>query len=458
MKNNVILILACIAVWSCKKEVPVNYVLLSGNIDNTKGGELKISSLNGFEKTINVQDNGVFSDTLFIEETGLFNLQFDKMWFTTYLSRGANVNFKMDTEQPVRSIELLGDYAELNNYFARKAAKEFDFMMDREGSYNMDEASFESKIEDFQNDLEQHLEAVADIPEGLKEREIRAIDYSRLAKKTSYERMYRFLTKNREFNASDAFKKEVSAINYENGEDYLHSLDYRRMVSQKINERAYELYEKDSLLYKEAMAKALAEVNNEVIKNCELYQSVSMGLAMSDDKNKDLEEFLAASTNENHKTRIKDLFEILKALDPGQPSPKFKNYENNDGSTTSLDDLKGKYVYIDVWATWCGPCKAEIPFLKEVEEEYQDNNIHFVSISTDSQKDKQKWKDMIVEKELRGIQLITDNDFNTQFIKDYKIMGIPQFILLDPNGHIVKANAPRPSDGKLIDLFNELDI
>jgi len=145
-------------------------------------------------------------------------------------------------------------------------------------------------------------------------------------------------------------------------------------------------------------------------------------------------------------------------LDLGQPSPKFENFENYDGSTTSLNDLKGKYVYIDIWATWCGPCKYEIPFLKKVEKKYHDKNIHFVSISCDKQRDKEKWKKMIADKDLGGIQLITDNDFNTSFISEYRIKGIPQFILIDPQGNIVKANAPRPSDEKLIELFNKLGI
>lgn len=145
-------------------------------------------------------------------------------------------------------------------------------------------------------------------------------------------------------------------------------------------------------------------------------------------------------------------------LGKGKASPKFVNFENNAGGTTSLDDLKGKYVYIDVWATWCGPCKVEIPFLKTVEKDYHNKNIAFISLSADKAKDHGKWKTMIQEKELSGIQLFSDADFETSFMRDYKINAIPRFILIDPNGNIVSADAPRPSDKKLIDLFNELGI
>lgn len=129
-------------------------------------------------------------------------------------------------------------------------------------------------------------------------------------------------------------------------------------------------------------------------------------------------------------------------------SPSF-NYDNYAGGKTKLEDFKGKYVYIDVWATWCGPCRAEIPFLKKIEEKYHGKNISFVSISVDVQKDLDKWKALIKDKELGGVQLFADNNWNSQFIKDYGINSIPRFILIDPTGKIVDADASRPSSAQL---------
>ena len=133
----------------------------------------------------------------------------------------------------------------------------------------------------------------------------------------------------------------------------------------------------------------------------------------------------------------------------GTPSPKFVNYENYDGGSTSLDDLKGKYAYLDIWATWCGPCKVEIPFLKEIEKEFEGKNIAFVSISIDKKEAYDKWKQMIVERDLTGIQLIADSDWESQFLKEYGIEAIPRFILIDDKGNVVDANAPRPSNPEL---------
>lgn len=147
---------------------------------------------------------------------------------------------------------------------------------------------------------------------------------------------------------------------------------------------------------------------------------------------------------------------MLEEFSKGTPSPKFVDYENYAGGTMSLDDLKGKYVYIDLWATWCGPCKKEFPFLKEVEKAYHDKNIAFVSISIDSPKAHQKWKDMVKDKELGGIQLYAKGD--QKFTEAYKVRGIPRFILLDTEGKIINADAPRPSSPKLKELFNSLSI
>ena len=142
------------------------------------------------------------------------------------------------------------------------------------------------------------------------------------------------------------------------------------------------------------------------------------------------------------------------ALNNSMSSP--FDYLNFKGGNTKLSDFKGKYVYIDVWATWCGPCIAEIPFLKKVEEKYEGKNIAFVSISVDVQKDFEKWKKFVEDKQLGGIQLFADKNWNSDFIKSFGINSIPRFILIDPSGKVVSADAARPSDSKLSEQLDAL--
>ena len=185
----------------------------------------------------------------------------------------------------------------------------------------------------------------------------------------------------------------------------------------------------------------------------QLYKAKDIDAAFATEQTKDINNLTAYLSDGYDEKKY-----IIQVLARGKTSPKFVNFENNTGGTTSLDDLKGKYVYIDIWATWCGPCKAEIPFLKELEKQYHEKNIAFVSISADNSKAHDTWKKMILEKNLSGIQLFSHASFDSSFLKEYKINAIPRFILLDPNGNIIAADAPRPSDKKLIDLFNELKI
>ncbi|MBF4506488.1 TlpA family protein disulfide reductase [Flavobacterium sp. JLP] len=130
------------------------------------------------------------------------------------------------------------------------------------------------------------------------------------------------------------------------------------------------------------------------------------------------------------------------------PSPDF-DYENHKGGKTKLSDLKGKYVYIDLWATWCGPCRAEIPYLQKIEEKYHGKNIEFVSVSIDALKDHDKWQKFVNDKQLGGIKLFSDNEWKSAFVTSYNVTGIPRFILIDPKGNVLEANASRPSSPEL---------
>lgn len=144
-------------------------------------------------------------------------------------------------------------------------------------------------------------------------------------------------------------------------------------------------------------------------------------------------------------------------LKKGEPSPNF-NYIDTQGKMVSLEDFRGKYVFIDIWATWCAPCKREFPFLKEMEHEYKDKNLAIISLSIDKMEHKERWLQMIENENLSGIQLLADNEWNSDFISAYNIRMIPRFILLDKNGIVIDANAPNPSNPALQEILNNLEL
>lgn len=153
-----------------------------------------------------------------------------------------------------------------------------------------------------------------------------------------------------------------------------------------------------------------------------------------------------------------------KVMGKGKPSPIFENYADIKGGVKSLESFKGKFVYIDIWATWCGPCIEQIPYLQSLEKAYRGKNVEFVSISTDeSQRSggsweaaEKKWRDFVKDRNMTGVQLWSGQDFSFQ--EAYQINSIPRFILISPEGTIIDADAPRPSDPALKSLFTSLGI
>jgi len=167
--------------------------------------------------------------------------------------------------------------------------------------------------------------------------------------------------------------------------------------------------------------------------------------------------FMDFAKNERFRNSVKELYDRRMKYVKGAPSPSFA-FADTSGAVVSLESLRGKYVYIDLWATWCGPCKREIPYLKQLEAKYHDKNIAFVSISIDEVGDKQKWINFVRKEKLTGIQIMADKAWETAFVKDYTIVGIPHFILLGPAGEIIEARAKRPSEPQLEEQLKELLI
>ncbi|WP_436491012.1 TlpA family protein disulfide reductase [Chitinophaga sp. ARDCPP14] len=165
--------------------------------------------------------------------------------------------------------------------------------------------------------------------------------------------------------------------------------------------------------------------------------------------------YVASAKHPAYLKEIREIYRNANTYSDNTPAPDF-SYEDVNGKKVSLKDLRGEYVYIDVWATWCGPCKMEIPHLSKIEALYEHKKIRFVSLSVDKSADKQKWIDFVQKGNLKGIQLLADKDFQSDFIQKFNINAIPRFILIGPDGKIVSADALRPSNPALQALLDKL--
>ena len=158
------------------------------------------------------------------------------------------------------------------------------------------------------------------------------------------------------------------------------------------------------------------------------------------------------STNKSRLSELDKIFAEYSKLAKGQASVNW-TFPDINGKNYSLTDFRGKYVYIDVWASWCGPCKRELPSLAQLKETFKGKNIAIIGISVDE--NKADWQNMINSGELNGIQLYAQGWANP-LCEFFKITGIPRFILLDKEGNIINANADRPS-GDIETVLNNLE-
>jgi len=128
-----------------------------------------------------------------------------------------------------------------------------------------------------------------------------------------------------------------------------------------------------------------------------------------------------------------------------------------DGKEVNLSSLigNGKFTYIDVWATWCGPCVKEIPHMERLVEKYKDNDkVQFISISIDQ--NQEAWRKKIDNDRPQWAQYVLTDEREAVFSKDWGISGIPRFIMINGDGTVFSNNATRPSDEKTAQTIDEM--
>jgi len=429
-------------------------ITISGKITNTTDGKVVLRG-ESFSKEIMLKPDGSFSETFPIEYNGSYLLATEQNRSTIYLGKGTKLNIAADDKDFYKTIKYTGAGSSENQYLIEKSL--ILNGVPNEELFRLNESDFLKKIGEIKTAVLAKYNATTFTNADFKTAEARSINYLEQVYLVNYPSYHQHYAKLENFKTSDSYPKFDPKTDLDNENDYLFSNAYKQLVNAKFNENIEkQLTPNDQFMYKIAFPE-MKKYKSQSIKNG-LAQALAYEInASNPDATLLYNDLMALSTNEKFKTEITEKYNKIKSLSNGTPSPKF-DYENHKGGKTSLESLKGKYVYIDVWATWCGPCRQEIPSLQKVEQQYEGKNIEFVSISIDAKKDYDKWKKLVTDQKLGGTQLIADNDWNSKFVKDYAIDGIPRFILVGPDGNIVNADAPRPSDPQLVNLLTTLKI
>ncbi len=460
MKNFIYigLILSFIA---CQPHKTVDYAVINGAIINNTAKEISIYDASFNKHVLKIDENGYFNDTIKVDRGTYFGLSYQGTGMDIYLEPSFNLSIKADAKNIDSTLIFTGKGFNENTYLLSK--NKLLKSLKKYGSYKyvgtLNEADFLQKMDSVKQVKFTLLNNASNLSNTFKLLETKDINYSWANQLNNFEASKRYISKDKAFKVSKDFYNYKNDFLTEN-DDLLGNRNYIEFFGEYTNDLTQKAYKKDSLIdYSQTKLQFVADsIKSQELKNILLFRDAQYSITYVDDFEGYYKTFMKASTNKTNNAKIEKIYTALKKVGKGNPSPQFVDYENYKGGTTSLKDLKGKFVYVDVWATWCGPCKREIPFLKKIEKVYHGKNIAFVSISVDTKKAHDAWRKMIKEKKMGGIQLFADNNWNSKFVTDYMIKGIPRFILIDPQGNIVSSNAPRPSSPKLKELLKEYKL
>lgn len=381
------------------------------------------------------------------------------------LDKGYNLNISLDGRDIYSTIQIGGKGAELNDYLIKKEGLKRKFNLNYAELIKSDFTTYNNFIDDYRKSSEDLINKIPDkseyIPLGFKENETKSLYFKYYGLKLSYANLNinRSEEDERKLMPESGFADFIKDIKLNNS-DNLKIASYRQLVNA-ITEYMMKVKYRDSseasLRNPENKYITLGQIFSGYLKDYMQFEHLKKNINKRDEDwyKTAHNDYQKNSNTDSLKKEIIKLKETREKLSEGKPAPNF-SYPDINGRNVSLSDFKGKYLYIDIWATWCKPCIYEIPFLKKMEEDYKGRNIIFMSISIDEDID--KWKKTIAEKNLSGIQIIA-SDQNASIRKDYIISGIPRFIFISPEGEIINDNAPRPSDPgcrEMIDSFSGL--
>ncbi|WGF91948.1 TlpA family protein disulfide reductase [Aequorivita marisscotiae] len=453
MKKISLALLVLVAI-ACKQDEKPQYSVISGTVENNTGETVFIRG-NDFEFRTPISEKGTFLDTLHILKDGFYEMYVGRERTSIYLEKGKNLSVTLDANEFDETLNYSGDMANINNFLAAKYLWN-EQNLDYKEIFSLPEDDFKKALSANQKSIDSIYEVKKVSNENFKKKLSEEDIYSRAILIENYEKAHGFYTGEANFKVTDGFYDALKNINYKDTLAYRNSTAYQSLLDAHFNrlvrEDTISSATSENILF---LKKVDEDLPNGYAKDKIMSSYLQFGLKPDETLDEAYSIYKNSEPNSENLAKLTERYNKLKTITKGRPSPTF-NYENHKGGTTSLESLKGKYVYIDVWATWCGPCLREIPALKEFEKEYENKNVQVVSISIDEAKDYDKWKSMVTEKQLGGIQLMADNNWKSAFVDDYAIMGIPRFILVDPEGNIVSADAPRPSDPNLKVLLDLL--
>ena len=302
---------------------------------------------------------------------------------------------------------------------------------------------------------QQYTEILKNLPADFAAKEEKANRYQQLVIVSEYLLNHHKYTEE-EAPAIKELQDLCTAVDLDNATDFNDYPEYQTLVQNIFKWRIYS--HKVQYEFDDPWGKILADFK--VLKSENIKQALAPLIIEG------VSPTSATATNEEIIALVKQLvkdndllntlskhIDLVNKLKAGQPFPALPSLSDLNDKEVKYEHLplKGKLIFIDIWATYCPYCRKELPALEALQEDYKAQPITFVSISVD--RDKEAWKAMVKEKKLRGIHLYASPEIKELFKELYDLRSIPRYMLIDEKGNIINANLPMPSDKNLKELI-----
>ncbi len=436
---------------STKKTVeePQN-IILDIQTENIPEQKAFITDMDNEHYQIKKISDNHFADTLKLPE-GYYKINIGNEYSNIYLKPGMNLKIYVDGNQFDETIRYEGTGAEINNLMAAQMLDNENFK-EQHKPKQLAMLSEEEFLKLVDSVYQAKLKKLEQLPlQDSKFKEMEAKKY--LIEKNSATSMY------------PLYRQYFSGKEYKPGENYPEALEGLDIKDPQLIKIPGYLDLVQNSLYKDIPAEKMKEdymlalvltAEEKLTDNPQLKEIIMARLAKSGlNRTKNIDEYYKIIdrnvSDAKLKSELEKTYKTLKKVQAGNPSPDFTAYDIN-GKEYHLSDFKGKNLYIDLWATWCGPCLMEGPYLEKLKKDYEGKNIEIVSI--DVFDDKARWEKMVKSGKLSGVQLIIP-DRDADFLLLYNVTSIPRFIFIDKNGNIIDNNAPRPSSPQIRNLIDK---
>ncbi len=398
---------------------------------------VKLYRANGEELSLTPDKTGLLSWSFDNEQPMYVKVNCKYATYTFWMPASADLSVVIDANTTPASLSSIKGTAQAVNEYLNARPYQTTEINDT----SLPEEAFMKKTDSLFRVNEAVLQkAATELPNEFKQMEHQRMFYYSYRTLPIYPQYHRRLTGNEAYTPSTSFWSRLDEL-IRIEEDCMEVEEYRTFVYDALRQKAQFLF---PTLRGEERLTAFLEQEQPAAPLAELlvYRSQLNFLNQGNPSDGNPYEALFARyvKREAWVNEVNTILADFQEIAVGKLSPDFV-CTNLAGDTVHLSAFRGRYVYIDLWATWCAPCIKEIPHLARLEEALGDKGIYFVSISCDA--NRAAWAARVKKGDLKGVQLHFPP--NNDFLLKYKVNGIPRFILLDKEGRILSADMSRPS-------------